>query len=66
MKFYVDIYLLSETIKHEIDRNKPLIDRLLADTSNLSADFLVDGLTRDEEEKYNSNRRRINGVDIKG
>jgi hypothetical protein len=37
---------LSETIKHELERNRPLVDRLLSDITYQSADNLVDGLTK--------------------
>ena len=42
----------SDTIKHELERNKPLIDRILSDITYQSADNLVDGLTKAEEEGY--------------
>ena len=41
-----------DTIKHELERNKPLIDRILSDITYQSADNLVDGLTKVEEEGY--------------
>ena len=41
-----------DTIKHELERNKPLIDRILSDITYQSADNLVDGLTKAEEEGY--------------
>ena len=43
----------SDTIKHELERNKPLVDRILSDITYQSADNLVDGLTKLEEEGYN-------------
>ena len=42
----------SDTILHELDRNRPLVDRLLSDITYQSADNLVDGLTKLEEEGY--------------
>ena len=42
-----------DTIKHELERNKPLVDRILSDITYQSADNLVDGLTKLEEEGYN-------------
>ena len=42
-----------ETIEYELARNKALVDRLLSDISYQSADNLVDGLTKIEEEGYN-------------
>ena len=44
---------VSDTIKHELERNKPLVDRILSDITYQSADNLVDGLTKLEEEGYN-------------
>ena len=41
-----------DTIVHELDRNRPLVDRLLSDITYQSADNLVDGLTKIEEEGY--------------
>ena len=43
---------VSETIQYELERNKHLVDRLLSDITYQSADNLVDGLTRAEEEGY--------------
>ena len=40
-------------MKHELERNKPLVDRILSDITYQSADNLVDGLTKPEEEGYN-------------
>ncbi len=42
----------SETIQYELERNKHLVDRLLSDITYQSADNLVDGLTKAEEEGY--------------
>ena len=42
-----------DTIKYELDRNLPIVDRLLSDISYQSADNLVDGLTKYQEEHYN-------------
>ena len=44
---------ISDTIKHELERNKPLVDRILSDITYQSADNLVEGLTKLEEEGYN-------------
>ena len=41
-----------ETIKHELEHNLPLVERLLSDITYQSADNLVDGLTRAHEEGY--------------
>ena len=41
------------TIKSELDRSAGLVTRLLSDVSFQSADNLVDGLTKLEEEGYN-------------
>jgi hypothetical protein len=41
-----------ETIKYELANNKPLVDRLLSDITYQSADNLVDGLTKANEEGY--------------
>lgn len=41
-----------ETIKHELEHNLPLVERLLSDITYQSADNLVDGLTRAQEEGY--------------
>ena len=41
-----------DTIRHELERNKPLVDRILSDITYQSADNLVDGLTKAEEEGY--------------
>ena len=46
-------YYFRDTIKHELERNKPLVDRILSDITYQSADNLVDGLTKLEEEGYN-------------
>ena len=35
-----------------MERNKPLVDRILSDITYQSADNLVDGLTKAEEEGY--------------
>ena len=51
--FSIFITLFSDTIKHELERNKPLVDRILSDITYQSADNLVDGLTKLEEEGYN-------------
>ena len=48
-----DLPTCSDTIKHELERNKPLVDRILSDITYQSADNLVDGLTKLEEEGYN-------------
>jgi len=47
-----DPYYPVATIKYELDRNREMISRLLSDISFQSADNLVDGLTRVEEEHY--------------
>jgi hypothetical protein len=47
-----DDYYPTETIQYELERNQPLVDRLLSDVTYQSADNLVDGLTRAEEEGY--------------
>jgi len=47
-----DDYYPIDTILHELDRNRPLVDRLLSDITYQSADNLVDGLTKLEEEGY--------------
>ena len=39
------------TIKSELDRSAGLVTRLLSDVSFQSADNLVDGLTRYQEER---------------
>ena len=39
-------------IQLEIDRNLPMLDRILADIPNQSADSLVDGMMKEEEEHY--------------
>ena len=44
--------LFRETIKYELANNKPLVDRLLSDITYQSADNLVDGLTKANEEGY--------------
>lgn len=41
-----------ETIKYELAHNKALVDRLLSDITYQSADNLVDGLTKANEEGY--------------
>ena len=41
------------TIKSELDRSPGLVTRLLSDVSFQSADNLVDGLTKYQEENYN-------------
>ncbi len=41
-----------DTIQYELERNKPLVDRLLSDITYQSADNLVDGLTKASEEGY--------------
>ena len=41
-----------DTIKYELERNRPIVDRLLSDISYQSADNLVDGLTKYQEERY--------------
>lgn len=41
-----------ETIQYELERNKHLVDRLLSDITYQSANNLVDGLTKAEEEGY--------------
>ena len=46
------IGLFRETVKYELERNKPLVDRILSDITYQSADNLVDGLTKAEEEGY--------------
>ena len=43
-------FFFRETILKELDRNRPLVDRLLSDITYQSADNLVDGLTKIEEE----------------
>ena len=50
MKTYSNIF--RETIEYELKRNKELVDRLLSDITYQSADNLVDGLTKLEEEGY--------------
>merc|ERR1711953_154235 len=47
-----DDYYPTETILQELDRNRPLVDRLLSDITYQSADNLVDGMTKIEEEGY--------------
>jgi len=47
-----DDYYPVDTIKHELERNMPLVDRILSDITYQSADNLVDGLTKAEEEGY--------------
>ena len=51
-----DDYYPVETIQYELDANRPLVDRLLSDVTYQSADNLVDGLTKAEEEGYNYER----------
>ena len=41
-----------DTIKYELERNMPIVNRLLSDISYQSADNLVDGLTKYQEERY--------------
>ena len=48
-----DEYYPVDTIKHELERNKPLVDRILSDITYQSADNTVDGLTKVEEQGYN-------------
>ena len=38
-----------------MERNRPIVDRLLSDISYQSADNLVDGLTMYQEERYTLN-----------
>ena len=45
--------LSRDTIKFELDRNKLIVSRLLSDISYQSADNLVDGLTKYQEEYDN-------------
>ena len=47
-------HISRETIKNEIDRNTPIVDMLLSDISNQSAENLVNGLSREQEEVYTS------------
>jgi hypothetical protein len=49
---YLYVFVFSDTIQYELDRNRPLVDRLLSDITYQSADNLVDGLTKAEEEGY--------------
>ena len=53
MCLFASKIISSDTIKHELERNKPLVDRILSDITYQSADNLVEGLTRLEEEAYN-------------
>ena len=48
----LSISLRRLTIKLEIVRNLVMLDRVLADIPNQSADTLVDGMERREEEQY--------------
>ncbi|XP_023322375.1 uncharacterized protein LOC111696859 [Eurytemora carolleeae] len=50
-----DDYYPIDTIKYELTRNLPLLDRVLSDVAYQSADNLVDGLTKVEEEGYTYN-----------
>ena len=45
-------YCFSATIQSELERNRHLVERLLSDVSYQSADNLVDGLTKYQEERY--------------
>ena len=45
-------YCFSATIQSELERNQHLVERLLSDVSYQSADNLVDGLTKYQEERY--------------
>jgi len=47
-----DDYYPIDTIKYELNRNLPLLGRVLSDVAYQSADNLVDGLTKLEEEGY--------------
>ena len=40
------IYLCRDTIKKELARNRPLVDRLMSDLVQQSADNLVDGVSK--------------------
>jgi len=48
-----DQHYPSEAVKYELEHNKSLVRRLLSDVSYQSADNLVDGLTKQQEEGYN-------------
>ena len=52
MTLKLSISLRRLTIKLEIVRNLVMLDRVLADIPNQSADTLVDGMVRGEEEEY--------------
>ena len=52
MMIKLSISLRRLTIKLEIVRNLVMLDRVLADIPNQSADTLVDGMERREEEQY--------------
>ena len=52
----LNISSFSETIQYELDRNMEMLSRLLSDISYQSADNLVDGLTKLQEENYNHNK----------
>ena len=43
-------FIFSEAIRYELERNAELVSRILSDVSYQSADNLVDGLTRYQEE----------------
>ena len=49
---FVVVFACRETIQFELERNRPLVDRLLSDITYQSADNLVDGLTKADEEGY--------------
>ncbi len=52
-RIYNSLYThCSDTIQYELERNKHLVTRLLSDITYQSADNLVDGLTKAEEEGY--------------
>ena len=58
MKIYLTmswskLSISSEAVKYELEHNKSLVRRLLSDVSYQSADNLVDGLTKYQEEAYN-------------
>merc|ERR1711962_344195 len=67
-----DDYYPVDTIKHELERNKPLVDRILNDITYQSADNLVDGLTKAQEEGYTyqhyygSSKHQVYGEDYIG
>ena len=59
--------LSRDAIKFELDRNKQVVTSLLSDISYQSADNLVDGLTKYQEENYNYYKwtmKTTNTVDI--